>query len=409
MNYERTDTQVSPYRWVILVTFWLTYFMVQLVRLNIGPIGPFLKESLNVSNTEIGLLVTAAGITYIPTLAIAGMVADHIGIRKTVVFGAAFGGIMILPIFFCQSYLLMFILLLVSGIGFGCIFSNAIKGILMWFPANERATALGINQTAINAAGIFGAMIFPLISRTIGWQYCFFIGGLSILIIGITCGFLYRDPYIFKPSSSSIPSTGISFKQTLCIFNNRNIWFLALGTLFMFTIELAVITNMVIYLTENLFFDIFAAGTLLALTQLGGAINKPLSGIISDRLIGHRRKPVYLTMCITATILCILLTFGIGQESWLIYPIFTILGSVTNGAGGIYTAMAGELIPRYQAGSAIGLCTAVAALGTLIGPPLFGLIVDSTSSFQLAWLTLAACGLISVILVSLVKESGDTG
>jgi sugar phosphate permease len=266
MNYERTAIQVSPYRWVILITFWLTYFTVQLVRLNIGPIAPFLKESLSVSNTEIGLLVTAAGITYIPTLAIAGMVTDHIGIRKTIVFGAAFGGLMILPIFFCQSYRFMFILLLISGIGFGCIFSNAIKGILMWFPANERATALGINQTAINVAGMFGAMIFPLISRSIGWQYCFLIGGLSILTIGITCGFLYRDPHTFRPSSQLMPSTGISFKQTLNIVNNKNIWFLALGTLFMFTIELAVITNMVIYLTENLFFDIFLAGTLLALT-----------------------------------------------------------------------------------------------------------------------------------------------
>jgi MFS transporter, ACS family, hexuronate transporter len=113
-------------------------------------------------------------------------------------------------------------------------------------------------------------------------------------------------------------------------------------------------------------------------------------------------------MCITATLFCILLTLGIGQKNWLIYPIFIILGSVTNGAGEIYTAMAGELIPKQHAGSAIGLCTAVAALGTLIGPPLFGFIVDRTNSFQLAWLTLATCGLISIILISLVKETKNT-
>ncbi len=67
--------KVSSYRWVILSITWLSFLTVFLVRLGIGPLGPFLKESLQISHTQITALSSAIGITYLPALIVAGWLA----------------------------------------------------------------------------------------------------------------------------------------------------------------------------------------------------------------------------------------------------------------------------------------------------------------------------------------------
>ena len=398
------NEKISPYRWVILGVLWITYLSVQLLRLNIGPIAPFLKDSITLTNTEVGFLVTAAGVAYLPAMALSGWAADRFGIRQVLLFGTIFGGVMVLLIYFFPSYQAMLVLMTLSGAGFGCIFASAVKGIINWFPISERATALGINQTAINFSGVAGAALFPLIAGNLGWQYCFLVSGAFILIIGIASSMVYRDPQSRSELvSTKISASKTSFRETWHLLANRHIWLLATGSLFLFIIEFALIANLVLYLKEDLDFAVITAGTVLAVTQIGGAVNKPLSGLLSDKLV-RKRKPVFLAMCILATLLCLLIALKIGQGGWVIYLLFVLLGAATNGASGVYTALAGELIPREHAGTIVGICTALAAMWSLLGPPLFGRIVDVSHSYQLAWTVMAVCGLLSIILVSFVRE-----
>ena len=48
------------YRWIILGVCWLAYIVAFLQRLSIGPLAPFLKEDLVLTNAQIGSLVSAA-------------------------------------------------------------------------------------------------------------------------------------------------------------------------------------------------------------------------------------------------------------------------------------------------------------------------------------------------------------
>ena len=55
---------------------------------------------------------------------------------------------------------------------------------------------------------------------------------------------------------------------------------------------------------------------------------------------------------------------------------------------GLYLALAAEVGgPRY-AGLLTGVAVACAWSGVLVGPPLFGLLLDATGSYQLPWLGL---------------------
>ena len=146
------------------------------------------------------------------------------------------------------------------------------------------------------------------------------------------------------------------------------------------------------------------AGGLLAMTEAAGAFGKPASGLISDRLLGGRRKRAFLLMGGMAGIFCLVLGIGGSNLGWMLYPVLIILGMMGTGWGGLYATLAGELGGRESAGVATGTSASVVVLGIIVGPLLFGYIVDTTGSFQIAWLILALSAVMSVIFVSLIRE-----
>ena len=105
-----------------------------------------------------------------------------------------------------------------------------------------------------------------------------------------------------------------------------------------------------------------------------------------------------------ASIMCLVLGVGGDHLGWLLYPVLGILGVAAIGWGGLFATMAGELGGRELAGMAYGVTASVVVLGVLVGPPIFGYIVDSTGSFQIAWLVLALSGVISMMFASLIRE-----
>ena len=72
----------------------------------------------------------------------------------------------------------------------------------------------------------------------------------------------------------------------------------------------------------------------------------------------------------------------------LLGVVAVIAGTGAFGWVGLYLALAAEVGgPRY-AGLLTGVAVACAWSGVLVGPPLFGLLLDATGSYQLPWLGL---------------------
>ncbi|MFC2019295.1 MFS transporter [Chloroflexota bacterium] len=402
--------KLPKFRWAILLIVWMSLLVAFMARLGIGPLAPFLKESLDISNAQVGLLVTAAGITYVPTIMFSGWLVDWIGVRWVLVSGTLIGGLCIMAIFFVPYYNAMLIIMALSGLGFGCIMPSANKALLLWFPARERATAMGLNQSAVNVSGIIGASLLPVASLSLGWRYGFLFMGLGALVICLCCGLVYRNP----PNVDALKATGSvpgghsakasSMRLALELFKSRDIWMVCLSGFFITVLEFAAILNLVTYLTEELLFGVVAAGGLLAITEGAGAFGKPISGLISDRLLGRRRKIVFLVMGALATVTCLLLAAAGRHLGWFIYPVLIILGAVAIGWGGLYSALVGELAGKESAGKALGFAGGILVLGVMAGPPLFGHIVDISGSFQLAWFAMALCGVLFMVFMSLVRE-----
>lgn len=141
------------YRWVILGVLWITYIVVFLNRLSVGPLAPFLKEDLSINSTQIGLIMAASSFGYMLTLLPTGWVVDKIGARWPMAIGELMAGVSMIALFFVPSYIGLLVLMFVTGIGCGFLLPSTTQGVIVWFPLRERATIMGLKQTAVNMGG----------------------------------------------------------------------------------------------------------------------------------------------------------------------------------------------------------------------------------------------------------------
>jgi cyanate permease len=66
--------------------------------------------------------------------------------------------------------------------------------------------------------------------------------------------------------------------------------------------------------------------------------------------------------------------------------------------------MVGEIVERESSGLAVAEAFFIGIIGSLVGPPVFGYIVDATGSFVFAWQFLAISAFAVIVLLGLFQE-----
>ena len=403
-----TEETTPKYRWAVLAVLWVAYTVIFVQRLSIGPLAPFLKSEMSLTNAQIGSLMSAASFGFVSSMLPAGWATDQIGIRRLLLIGEVTAGFFMLSMFWVPSYKAALIIMTVSGFGCGCLYPSTAKGVIEWFPMRERATVMGLKQTGVNIGGIASAAILPAVALVLGWRFGFLFIGILAIMVGILSFIVYKDPL---GQSASQPRTDpgerakpIRGRLLLALFKTPDIWLVGLGSVTLAIVEFGVMAHLVLYLTEELAFPIVDAGILLALTQAGGILGKPGAGLLSDYfLAGSRRRVFMLWSAITCATSMIITLWGQGF-SWEFYPVLFVFGVAAIGWGGIHLTLVAELAGAELAGTVLAVLGAVAYVGCILGPVLFGYIVDISKSYRLAWLILTILAAVSMIAIFFVRE-----
>lgn len=397
---DNTGETAHRYRWAIMGVLWTAFIVVYAYRLTVGPLAPFIKEDLNLTNAQVGSIMSAASFGYMVGMFPAGWAADRIGVRWMLIIGEMVGGIFLMVMFFIPSYSVALAIMGIAGFGGGCLMPATTKGVMEWFPARERATVMGFKQTAVNIGGMATAAILPGLALALGWHFAFLILGILAILIGGGSFLLYRDPPLpTTPNEGALAAR----PSLLTVLKSRDIWLVAVAGLSLLIVEFAVVAHLVLYLTEVMFLSTVTAGFILAITQAGGFLGKPGGGFLSDRVFGSRRN-VYMLWGGIAGAMCLLIALWGPALSWALYPVLFILGVTSIGWGGVHLTLVAELAGKELAGTATGAVSTLTAAGGVIGPVLFGYIVDVSGSYQLAWLACAVCAALCVLALLFVQE-----
>ncbi len=143
---------------------------------------------------------------------------------------------------------------------------------------------------------------------------------------------------------------------------------------------------------------------MLALAEGGGVVGRIGWGVVSDTLFGGRRKVVMgIIGALAAASSLGLALAGPETPRLALLAILAVAGVSAVGWNGINMTFVAELAGRQSSATAAGLNLTASYLGIMVGPPLFGLLVDATGSYTTAFEAGAIASLLALVLLWQVR------
>ncbi len=221
----------------ILHYTWFAFFMTFVIWLGLGPMMPFIKDALGLTDQQAKVLLILNVAMTIPARIVVGMLVDKLGPRIMYSSILILGGIISIGFAWADSYEKLAMLRFLSGF-IGAGFVVGIRMIGEWFPAKQTGLAQGIYGGWGNFGAAGAAMTLPFIAINIGgedgWRIALTVASIAAILYGIIYYFIVKNTpkgsTYFKPKKSG--AMEITSGKDLALYILMNIpLFLALGVL----------------------------------------------------------------------------------------------------------------------------------------------------------------------------------
>ncbi|MDP2644304.1 MAG: MFS transporter, partial [Desulfobacterales bacterium] len=149
------DYTPDKYRWVMLALLWLLYACFGIIVRSLAPLVTPILADLDMSYSQMGLVMGSWQLTYIVAAFAAGFLLDNWGIRKALFLGTVVIALSSGLRYFSQGFGTFLPVVALFGIGGPMLSIGCPKTISAWFRGRERGTAVGIYTTGPWIGGIF--------------------------------------------------------------------------------------------------------------------------------------------------------------------------------------------------------------------------------------------------------------
>ncbi|MCG6914508.1 MFS transporter [bacterium BMS3Abin03] len=148
---------------------------------SITPAFPKIENELNISEQEVGLLITVFTLPGVILTPILGVLADRYGRKQILIPSLILFAIAGTSCFFTRHFDLLLVFRLLQGIGAASLGSLNVTLIGDFFNGRDRASAMGYNASVLS----IGTASYPAIGgalATIGWHFPFLLPSLAVPI-----------------------------------------------------------------------------------------------------------------------------------------------------------------------------------------------------------------------------------
>jgi len=414
-RYEDLPRSYHIFKWRILLAFAGFYLFLYLGRFNFWPVAPLVKEDLGLSNFEIGLvnalLLWGFGLGDL----VHGRLAETYGLRLWVMIGAILTTVFNIITSYATSAVTMAIPWGIAGFVNAACWAPGISMISQWWPRRNRGLALGIVGTAAGGAMVTMWWVSGYVGAEWGWRASFRYPPMIIAVLGIAFYFIAKD----RPTDVDLPeyveddeisATPEAINPEL--LKGLGPYKILMGnTRFLLACHVKGLENVVryglttwvpIYYFEEGGLSIESTILLTILLPLGYLIAPPVAGIISDRYLGSRRRPMVIFSCAVSA----LVLFGIA----LAPPVNVTLGAFLLLVGGLSMGMspmstvAVDIAGRRMSGTASGLLDAHGYAYAGAQALIFAAVLDMAGSpWPIVFVAMAVTRVISGIMISRVR------
>jgi predicted MFS family arabinose efflux permease len=345
------------------------------------------------SFTQLGFFTGLYGLLAMLLSVPAGISARRFGEKRVLalgLLGVAAGSVLLGQAWSFESAL-TFRGLTIFGYRFA--FVSVLIAVALTAPASLRGRTMGVLGATSALASVVGAPLGGMLVGGFGWRFAI-LGYAAMAVFGATIFWLFYRPTsdddATAPVHAAAPAGGRS------AFLSPVVWMLALivglGGFGQFTV-----TYFVPSVADALYgLDATAAGVIISTGYLTAIVVNLGVGMLADRF----NKLVVLGVLF---VLLAVASSSMAVEHVVVFRVATaaVIGFGFTAANQLY-GLAGSVMPRHEAGHAMGVVSLGAGLFGYFGPQMLGILRDQTGSFAAGFYMVAIADVITLGLIVLL-------
>ena len=399
------------YKWEVLALLWMAYLLNQADRQVFNTVLPAIRDSLNLTDTSVGLIATIFNLCYAFMVPLGGLAGDRLSRKWVVTIAILFWSVATMFTGLANGVVMLILMRSVATGGGEAFFGPANYSLLGQYHTDTRARAMSIHQTSYYVGVILAGWLAGYIADKLGWQYSFIIFGAAGIIWGIVMAIRLKDKkeadgHVAEIPCSDVQKPGI-FDGFKTVFTTPTALALTIGfSGFIFVIT-GYMTWVPAFLQEEFGQTQAAAGfNSMFWTYLAAFAGVLLAGTLSDK-IAIRDHKVRMVIQGVGLILGAAFLFFVGADMalWGIYLCFAGWGFFRAFFdANIYTVLYDVTPSRLHASCSSALITTGFAVGAL-APVILGAMKDSMGSLSATFPVLGAVWIVCGVLMLIISKT----
>lgn len=397
---------------------------------------PLIGSEMGLSYSQIGFIMTcqyaAGAISNVP----GGMLVDVWGKKGQLMALSLFWvGFPYLLMGFTTEYWMLLLCVMLVGIGNNLWHPTAIPLLGRMFP-ERKGFVLSLHGMGGNVGDALAPLAVGVLLTTLSWReivvlnvvpgaamsvlLLFFLGALTFAPKAKPAKAAGSDPagVSAAPAVATAPNAPAAMAQSVVVngggqsmasymlglktlVRTPGLFMLTLSSSFRSMTQGTLLTFLPLYLAQEMKYDIFWVGVILAMLQLAGFIAAPIAGHLSDTM---GRKTILVSCFGVSGVVLLLMTFAGGTPLFVF--LIAVLGFFLYAARPIMQAWMLEATPKNMGGTAIGLMFGMQSGAQAIAPVLGGIVADQYGLLA-AFYLLAATIILANIMVIWIPAQGE--
>jgi MFS family permease len=348
-----------------------------MIILGIPALAPSLRDEFSLSRAGAGLLVTAAFLGVVVGSWPAGRIVNAVGVRRSMIVACLGLGASFALVGTAGAFGVALVVLFAAGLFYSPVTPATNAGVVAWASSGFRTRTMAIKQMGVTAGAAISAASIPLLATRFGWRTAVAIVGAVVALVGLASANWFRRPPEVR--AAAVPR-GLEDRPLVVT--------LGIATFLLLCVQHCVSTHYILALRDR-GVALVAAGAALSLLLLSATGARYGWAWVTDRLLGGDASRGVLIQCCGSGLVLSAMTILDGTSAPAVAAVF--LGVTTQAGNGLMQVVLADSGGSAPA-SSTGLGMSIGFSGTVVGPPVFGLIADGWT-YRWSWIVLALVAL----------------